>query len=62
MPPTTQRRNTAYLNRLKSRIGQVDRGFEATPELPTWTNRLLHLRRLIEGRRPSHSLFLICAF
>jgi hypothetical protein len=28
MPPQTQRRNTAYLNRRISRFGQLDRGLD----------------------------------
>ena len=28
MPPPTQRRNTAYLNRQNSRTGQLDRGMK----------------------------------
>jgi len=48
MPPTTQRRNAAYLNRLNSRFGPLGRGLDdpATETsadimpsaLPTWAS------------------------
>ena len=38
MPPPTQRRNTAYLNRTIQRFGALDRDSELRFALPTWTN------------------------
>jgi hypothetical protein len=41
MPPTTQRRNTDYLNRLISRFGQLDRDWDEQALMPGSDLRLI---------------------
>jgi hypothetical protein len=41
MPPRTQRRNTAYLNRLNSRFGKLDREIDAKAPPPGPDLRLI---------------------
>ena len=41
MPPTTQRRNTAYLNRWIQRIGQLDRELDEQALMPRPDLRLI---------------------
>jgi len=63
MPPRTQRRNTAYLNRWISRIGQLDHDSDGQAHGVTYLEELLAMIAPLDRRaRPSRSSFLIWAF
>jgi hypothetical protein len=62
MPPRTQRRNTAYLNRWIPRSDRLDRDSEVSLDVTYLDELLTMIAPLDRSARPSRSSFLICAF
>ena len=59
MPPTTQWRNTAYLNRKISRIGQLDRDSYGQAHGVAYLDELLSMIAPLDRRAKTKPLFIL---